>query len=120
MENQAPWTLTARWIIPVAGPPLPGGTITILGERIASVDTHGARHADQDLGNAAILPGFVNSHTHLDLSGLRGRVSPTGCFTDWLRAVIHYRRTLSTEQVLADIRDGLGEALSYGTTLLGD
>src|SRR5437660_8686035 len=99
MTNRTSWTLTARWLIPVDGPPLEGGTVTIDNERITSVERHGQRTADRDLGNAAILPGFVNAHTHLDLSGLRGHCPPTADFTDWLRAVIRHRRGLSPEQI---------------------
>src|SRR5260370_33323520 len=120
IDQREPWTLTARWILPVEGPPLSQGTITIIGQRIVRVDTNGQQHPDLDAGNAAILPGFVNAHTHLDLTGLRGRVPPTDQFTDWLRAVIRHRRSLSIDQVLADTRAGLAEALSFGTTLVGD
>jgi cytosine/adenosine deaminase-related metal-dependent hydrolase len=73
-----------------------------------------------DLGNAAVLPGLVNAHTHLDLSGLRGHCPPTADFTDWLRAVIRHRRSRTPEQVQADIREGLAECLRFGTTLVGD
>jgi len=113
-------TLTARWLFPVAGPPLERGTITIAGERIAAVEPHGVRAADVDLGNVAILPGFVNAHTHLDLSGLRGQCPPTPDFTAWLRNVIRHRRAQSAEQVQADVFTGLAEACQAGTTLLGD
>jgi aminodeoxyfutalosine deaminase len=75
-----------------------------------------------DLGNVALIPGLVNAHTHLDLSGARGLVPPTDPdhFTDWLRGVIAYRRGRTPEQVQADVRAGLAEALRFGTTLLGD
>src|SRR4051794_24912207 len=82
------WTLTARWVFPVDAPPRPGGAVPVAGGRIAAVEPRGRRSADLDLGNAAVLPGFVNAHTHLDLTGLRGRIPPTDDFTDWLRAVI--------------------------------
>jgi cytosine/adenosine deaminase-related metal-dependent hydrolase len=114
-----PWTLTARWLFPVEGEPLLDGMVTIQGERIVAV---GPRHrtADFDLGNAAILPGLVNAHTHLDLSGLRGRCWPSPDFTVWLRAIGRYRRETTPDQVENAIRAGLAESIRFGTTLLGD
>jgi cytosine/adenosine deaminase-related metal-dependent hydrolase len=121
MTEPAPsWSLSARWVFPVSGPPLPGGIVTIAGERIVRVEPHGARRPDLDLGDAAVLPGLVNAHTHLDLTGLRGAVPFRGDFTDWLRAVIRHRRARSAEQVEADVRVGLAESVRHGVTLLGD
>src|SRR5438128_7555707 len=104
-------TVTARWLFPVAGPPLERGLLTFLGERIVAVEPGGARTADIDFGRAAILPGLVNAHTHLDLSGLRGLAPPTGDFTSWLRQVIDHRRNRSAEELAGDIREGLAESL---------
>jgi cytosine/adenosine deaminase-related metal-dependent hydrolase len=116
----APWTLTARWVFPLAGPPLERGTVTMAGDRIAAVEPRGRRTADIDLGTCAILPGLVNAHTHLDLTGMRGLAPPTPDFTAWLRQVIAHRRQRSPEQVQEDIRAGLDECLRFGTTLVGD
>jgi cytosine/adenosine deaminase-related metal-dependent hydrolase len=115
-------TLSARWVFPVAGPPLPDGTVTVRGDRIEAVDPAGVRTPDERLGNVAIIPGLVNAHTHLDLSGARGRVPPTDPdhFTDWLRGVIAFRRSRTEADALADIRTGLAECLAAGTTLIGD
>jgi cytosine/adenosine deaminase-related metal-dependent hydrolase len=115
-------TLTARWIFPVSGPPFERGTVTVRGERVEAVEPRGTRRPDEDLGNVAIIPGLVNAHTHLDLSGARGLIPPTDPdhFTDWLRGVIAYRRSRTQEQVQADIRAGLAECLRFGTTLIGD
>ena len=117
-----PQTYTARCVFPASGPPLPDGTVTVRGTRIEAVEPAGARSADVSLGNAAVIPGLVNAHAHLDLSGARGVVPPTDPdhFTDWLRGVIAYRRGRTPEQVQADIRAGLAECLRCGTTLLGD
>jgi cytosine/adenosine deaminase-related metal-dependent hydrolase len=115
-----PWTLTARWVFPVSAPPLENGTITILGERIVSVGPSDRRKADADLREAAILPGFVNAHTHLDLSELRGQCPPSADFTGWLRQVIAHRRGATPEQIKSAVRAGLAESLRHGTTLLGD
>lgn len=117
-------TLTARWIFPVDQPPLAGGTITVHGEKIVAVERHGVSKADIDLGDAAIVPGFVNAHTHLDLTEARGRIPVAGApgydFTQWLRQVIAYRRSRTLEQTQADIAAGLAECIKHGAMLIGD
>lgn len=86
------WTLTARWVFPVDRPPLERGVVAFADEKIAVVEPYGRRTADLDLGDAAVLPGLVNAHTHLDLSGMHSLAPPTPHFTDWLRRVISHRR----------------------------
>lgn len=113
-------SLTARWIFPVASPPLPGGIVVIDGERIVAVEPHGTRTADLDLGNVAIIPGLVNAHTHLDLTSMHGIAPPRLPLPDWLSDVIEYRRTTTPEETLASIRVGLEECIRTGTTLVGD
>jgi cytosine/adenosine deaminase-related metal-dependent hydrolase len=120
MISNREWTLTARWVFPVDRPPLEHGTVTVCGDRLVSVDQQGQRQPDQDLGQVAVLPGLVNAHTHLDLTGLRGRCPPQEDFTAWLQGVIDHRRATPPEQIAQDIRRGLAECLAYGTTLVGD
>ncbi|MFO0935156.1 MAG: hypothetical protein U0798_01405 [Gemmataceae bacterium] len=76
---------TARWVLTAAGPPLEQGILTVRGDRIDAVEPKGSRRADVDLGNVALIPGLVNAHTHLDLSGATARfrrpirtISPIG------------------------------------------
>jgi cytosine/adenosine deaminase-related metal-dependent hydrolase len=114
------WILGARWIFPVSGPPLEDGVITIEGGRIVSAEHRSAARPDIYFDSAAITPGFVNAHSHLDLTGLRGRCPPCPDFTSWLRNVIEHRRQRVTEDVHADIARGLAESVASGTTLLGD
>lgn len=113
-------TLTARWVFPVAGPPLLDGTVTVRGDQIEAVEPHGRRQADESLGNVAILPGFVNCHTHLDLSGMRGKCPPGPDFCDWLRGVIAFRRGRPGDQISSDTAAGMAEAMRSGTVLVGD
>ena len=68
MSNQVN-SYRARWVIPVVGPPVANGIVVVQGERIVGV--HRSPRADTvDLGDAAIVPGLVNCHTHLEFSGL--------------------------------------------------
>jgi cytosine/adenosine deaminase-related metal-dependent hydrolase len=121
-------------VFPISGPPLEWGRVSIAGERIVAVEPPPGRlqaarpgahkkgrwGADVDLGESAVLPGLVNAHTHLDLTGLRGLAPPSEDFTAWLRQVIAHRRSRPAEQVEADVCAGLAESLRFGTTLLGD
>lgn len=113
-------TLTARWVFPVEGPPLPGGRVTVAGGRIRAVEPAGSGRADHDLGDTALVPGLVNAHTHLDLTGMRGVAPPQADFPAWLRAVLRHRQQVAPERVAADVQAGIAECLATGTTLVGD
>ncbi|HEY1861532.1 MAG TPA: amidohydrolase family protein, partial [Gemmataceae bacterium] len=112
--------MTARWVIPIDRPPLEGGIVVVGGERILALEERGSRKPDLYFDDCAVLTGLVNTHTHLDLSGLRGQIAKPSSFVDWLRAVIRHRRGLTLEQVQADIRCGIDACLAAGTTLVGD
>jgi cytosine/adenosine deaminase-related metal-dependent hydrolase len=113
-------SFTARWVFPVSGPPLERGVLMISDGRVVAVAKHGRAKPDLDFGNAAIVPGFVNAHTHLDLTGACGLTPPTPDFTAWLRSVISFRKAGNFIQALADIQEGVAECRRYGTTLVGD
>lgn len=117
-------TFRARWIFPVEGEPLENGTVEIVDGRIAAVhDRHDPRAIN--LGNVALIPGLVNTHTHLELSDIDTPIGPSSPFTAWLRAVIGHRRARSAalppEQSSrhALVAGGL-ESDASGSTLVGD
>lgn len=74
-------TLAARYIFPVEGEPIADGLLAIESGRIVSVAAAAGRSADLDLGNVAITPGFVNAHTHLELSRIPRTGAPDGTRT---------------------------------------
>ena len=77
-----------------------------------------------DWGNVAIIPGLVNAHTHLEFSLLREPIPTAGRFTDWIRAVVKYRReqteSFTGNYVPEALRAGGAESVRCGTTLIGD
>jgi cytosine/adenosine deaminase-related metal-dependent hydrolase len=114
-------SLTARYIFPVEGEPIEDGFLAIEDGRISILGPMDGRYPDKDLGNVAILPGFVNAHTHLDLSAIPNQAP--GSVEDelaWLRRVVAERRSTSAESVRATIDQNLEASLAAGTTLLGD
>jgi len=114
------WTLAARWVFPVDGPPLPNGCVTIRDDRIVAVEPAGSRTPDLWLENAALLPGLVNVHTHLDLSHAHGKSPPHADFPTWLRRVGAHRRAQSEAEVQTAIEAGITQCRRHGTTLVGD
>lgn len=83
--------LTARYVAPVVGPPLEDGAVLIRAGRVVAVDRRSALSAEAviDYGDAVICPGFVNAHTHLELSHLAGQVPPGSDLADWLGRLVN-------------------------------
>lgn len=114
-------TYTASWILPIAGPPIRGGAVTVEGGRIVSVSGQVAADAVA-LGHVAILPALVNAHTHLELSYLHKRVPPSTSFNDWVMELMTLRRSYTLETPLIAEEAGLAvsRARASGTGLVGD
>ncbi len=86
-------TIAARWIFPGTSPPIRTGGSRSRGAivRVGGVDP--AVPVDLDLGDVAIVPGFVNAHTHLELGAdPLGRASGPEDEIAWLARVIRSRR----------------------------
>jgi len=125
MSDPVARILTARWVFPVSAPPIAEGAVAIRGGRIVGV----GRRADLvaawpgasrlDLPEAAILPGLVNCHTHLELSGLSPQVAD-GTFSSWLVALIEKRRGVPIAQQAAAAEAGARRLIESGTTCVGD
>jgi cytosine/adenosine deaminase-related metal-dependent hydrolase len=115
-------TLRARFIFPVAGPPIEHGLITLEDERIVAVGTDSTpdRTDVRDLGPVALVPGLVNAHTHLEFSALpRPLGTPGMALVDWIRLVIverGHRHGNSSDAVQTGVR----ESLAHGVTSIGE
>jgi cytosine/adenosine deaminase-related metal-dependent hydrolase len=118
-ECGKPWTMTARWVLPVEGQPLAGGCLVIQGEQIVAVLPRRPGRIDVDWGDAAIIPGMVNAHCHLDLSDLTSESMP-GDFLQWLQAVVKHRANASPEQRQCAINKGIAQCVRFATTIVGD
>jgi cytosine/adenosine deaminase-related metal-dependent hydrolase len=112
----------AAWVLPIAGRPIPNGWVAVERGRVTAVGSGDAPPAiDEivDVGAAAILPGLVNAHTHLELSWMRDQVPPGVSMPDWARRLMALRRTVNAEPA-EPIRDAVRDVRAAGTSLVGD
>jgi cytosine/adenosine deaminase-related metal-dependent hydrolase len=121
----------ASWLINPGTPPIAGGALLVREGRVAAVGTltelRSAHSAPVvEFPGSAIIPGFVNAHTHLELTHfpswrLRTHVeyNPRR-FVDWIIQLIKIRRGLKDEDILASLREGIRICLESGTTAVGE
>lgn len=112
----------ARWVLPVSGPAIADGTVAVEDDRIVYVGTRSEAPdgRDRELGEAILVPGLVNVHTHLDLTVMRGLLEEPGYF-GWVRTLAEASRdVLAYPDLLDSARLGLFEGLAAGITTFAD
>jgi aminodeoxyfutalosine deaminase len=112
----------ARWVMPIDGPPIENGAIAVDHGCIVQVGAAGSVGGApvRDLGDCIVLPGFVNAHTHLELSCYRGLVAPMPLW-EWfehLMALIY--GPVGPKPGRESVLSGAGESLAAGVTCVGD
>lgn len=73
-----------------------------------------------DWSDCLILPGFVNAHCHLSLSGLQGKVTRQERFVDWIESVVKENAALSWSDRVDALRREAQTLIESGVTALGD
>lgn len=113
----------AKFVVPVTGPIIENGAVAVSNGVITDVSPWAASggHCDHDLGEAVLFPGFVNGHTHLELSHLQGQVDPGIGFIDWLESLGRTVRTQDDPAAReASLKRGARECIEAGVTTVGD
>ena len=112
----------ARWVLPITRPPIENGTVVESDGVITYVGLRSAAPPgdDYDIGDAIMLPGLVNTHTHLELTAMRGFLE--NCqFAEWIDKLRQTRNDILDDEMLLDsARSGIIEGLEAGITTYAD
>ncbi len=117
--------LTARYVLPVAAPHIEYGAVLVRGDRIVEIGDFEhlrAKHPDEevrDFGLAAIMPGFIDLHTHLEYTTMRGLVDDVP-YSRWKYQLLQKERLYSPEDWDDSAMLGALEVLQSGITTIAD
>jgi len=119
--------LTADYVLPIASEPIRDGAVIIEGSTIIDVGPDVAmleRFPEAEVnafGEAAILPGFVNCHSHLEVTAMRGALDGVEHdFRSWLLKLNDLRAAMSDDAIEEAAFRGAREGARAGVTCFGD
>ena len=120
--------LSADYLLPISSEPIENGAIAIDETKIVAVGTTeklaekfpDARH--ENFSEAVIMPGFVNCHSHLEITAMRGFLDDVEAdFYSWLIKLTKTRGEKLTEKdVETAALAGALEGARAGVTCFGD
>ncbi len=118
--------LSARWVVPVSSVPFENGAVRVESGKIAAIgaaEELRRQHPGErwrHFPDAALMPGLVNVHSHLELTVLRGYLESLD-FWSWIRTLTRTKyEVLTLEEIRLSALFGASEAIRAGITTLGD
>jgi cytosine/adenosine deaminase-related metal-dependent hydrolase len=122
-----PTIYSARWVLPITTLAIEDGAVAIDKSEIIAVGSREAlvsRFPDspiEEFGEAAILPGLVNAHSHLELTVMRGFLErEEKDFFAWLRKLTAARMKMTSDDLIVSATCGAIEAARAGVTCVAD
>ena len=110
----------ADWVVPVEGEPVRDGGVAVEDGRIVGVGPASALEGERRVfADAAIVPAFVNAHSHLEYAVYAG-FGDGFSFPPWIDLHVTRKRRLREGDALAIARLGAAECLRSGIATIGD
>ena len=117
--------IRAQFVHPVTAPPIEDGavlvddrgTIAAVGPNLVVPTRPGARQLE--FPDARLLPGLVNTHTHLELTHLAGKNAERE-FAGWIRTLRALKDATTPEEFSRSAEQGVRDAWAAGVTCVAD
>src|SRR5207237_9990662 len=117
--------IRAGSVHPVTAPPITDGAVLVADDgRIAAVAAHAhlpapAEARRVEFPGAVLVPGLVNTHTHLELTHLAGR-NPEREFSRWIRTIRALKDATTPEEFDHSAEQGVRDCWAAGVTCVAD
>jgi len=114
---------SADWIFPVSSPPISNGVVAVQADgKIEAVLTEeGAASLNLDVTKhkGAIVPGFINTHCHLELSHMLNRIPEHTGLVEFVQGIIKSRQG-NVEEIKAAMYRADEKMFENGIVAVGD
>jgi 5-methylthioadenosine/S-adenosylhomocysteine deaminase len=112
--------VSADWVVPVEGGPIADGAVAVADDgTIAAVGPVSELGEGERFEGCAIVPGFVDCHTHLEYAVYAGFGDGLP-FSSWIGMHVTRKGLLDLDDMRAIAVDGARECLRSGITTVGD
>ncbi len=86
--------ISADWVYPVSSPPIEKGVL-IVDDQTGQINAIGIRsdysESEIEVYKGILVPGFINTHCHLELSHMKGKVNTGTTLLPFLQRVVAFR-----------------------------
>lgn len=115
--------ISANYIFPISGAPLKNGIIVLDSNNVITdiIDTGGnlKEIANLEYYNGILIPGFVNSHCHIELSHLKGKFQEKTGLPNFISQV-NSQRKADLNIIYEEIQNSHDEMIKNGIVAVGD
>jgi 5-methylthioadenosine/S-adenosylhomocysteine deaminase len=117
--------LVARYVLPISCPSIENGAVLVRGDHIEDIGYATklkTRYPDEetlDFGLAVIMPGFIDAHTHLEYSAMRGLINDVP-YAAWKLHIAEKEQLFAPEDWDDSALLGALEAIRSGITTVAD
>ena len=113
--------ISANIVYPIDAPPIQNGVIVIddNGQIVAIGERSSYDASTLEIYDGIIIPGFVNTHCHLELSHMKGKVNTGTSLIPFISNVVQFR-DIPQEEIMSAIEAGDREMYEAGIVAVGD
>lgn len=114
---------SADWIFPVSSAPIPGGVVAVNADgeikKIFTQQEDSKPGLEITYHKGAIVPGFINTHCHLELSHMLGKIPEHTGLVEFVQSIIKSRQS-DIEEIRLAMINANQQMIANGIVAVGD